>query len=80
VVSEAIAAGMNTIVCENSALSAFIQEGNALAIGDRDDARAIGELIVRALEKQHRPKKSLLVVPWEEVAARTMALYRQLLD
>jgi glycosyltransferase involved in cell wall biosynthesis len=82
-VLEAMACGAPVLTSNSTALAEVA--GDAAVLADPQDARALGEAMIRALEDE--PLRAALKVKgfdrakqfsWEQAAAKTVALYHEL--
>jgi glycosyltransferase involved in cell wall biosynthesis len=84
-VLEAMACGAPVLTSNSTALTEVA--GDAAVLADPQDARALGEAMIRALEDE--PLRAALKVKgfarakqfsWEQAATKTVALYRELCE
>ena len=84
-VLEAMACGAPVLTSNSTALAEVA--GDAAVLADPQDARALGEALVRALEDE--PLRASLRIKglerakqfsWEAAAAKTVTLYRELCE
>ena len=80
-VVEAVTAYMPSVVTMNSGITEFVDRGEAVGVEDPFNHSSVAEKIVMLLDnpKKFIPKK-VATMSWEEVAAKVLGVYRELLE
>lgn len=80
-VSEALFAGTPTIVTDNSALAEYVKDRRALGVKNPDNSFEVAQKIKSVYSDSRMPSSGNdKMTTWDEVAEKTVAIYRDLLQ